>query len=245
MCEPIWLNTSAIRLRDDIKNYLDNAAIVHFMSITVPPLEGCGRQLVIEFSADGEAGFALERVSDALSNYLIELLKVAGHTVDRGRLTGFLARHRIKVGQGWFTTPGLDYSGTPGMTVWRLRQEQRLASTVAKWLDDMPRTRSALETLQAVRAKLWEASEKWAFTAEPAPCLQEKPAADDWTLYARLLLSGIRVLLWPFLLVAAIPMLVVALCGVLWPLLLFLGIPHLFVLPLFAERQSPRFGQPQ
>ncbi len=196
-------------LREPTRNLggmLDRTSLVHFMSITALPAAGeTTTQLILEISADGEPGPALERICAALSKELLRLLDLAGIAHDGTPLGKFLFLRRVDVGQGWFSTPGVNFSGTPGMTVERVTKEADLAKRVSALLDDVPRSDSALATLERVRSILWkDDAAKWAFVAEAAPLLE--PAPSPYTALLPALASAIAAFLWPFLLVAALPL---------------------------------------
>ena len=118
-------------------------------------------------------------------------------------LSKFLFHNRIDVGQGWFTTPGLKYDGTPGMTVARIRSEHDLTRRIAKLLDLLRPADSALRALKYVRSELWrEGSWKWAFVAESTPILSGAPAITRREIESPVeLISNLRGLieLWPAL----------------------------------------------
>jgi deferrochelatase/peroxidase EfeB len=192
---------------------LDNTGIIHFMSITVvrgddkrnaPPRNG-GRAwpqksfIVIEASVDGSMDNAVETIATGMEQEFLTILR-AGNVSARGRsLAAFFEEHRHKVGQRWFCTPGLDYDGTPGMSVERIREEAELADHVADILHDRGPGGTALSVLESVRAKIWAAGDKWAFVAEPAPCLEPKRFG-LWMGLTRAFASLWVVLLWPFVL---------------------------------------------
>ena len=201
-----------------VANALDSAGFVHFMSICVIPAKKApaDAHLVIELSADGGRELVLRRLVETVD--LQQLLDIAGHRVDAPALASFLLRHTLSPGQGWFSVTGLDYDGTPGMTVWRIRREAALANKVAELLEREPRSDSALDALQKMRAKLWEDGDwKWAFVAEPAALLSgtsassDRPKGDDRsTSFGRLSRLG-----------RALPALAVsATANFLWPLAL-------------------------
>jgi deferrochelatase/peroxidase EfeB len=183
---------------------LDEAQFVHFMSINV--IRGNAESkayIVFEINADTGAESVLDRLEKAIGTQLQTLLETAGVSVGSGTLARFLARYQQSVGQGWFSTPGLNFDGTPDMTVSRIRKEAELAKSIATILDTVPASNYALDTLERVRSKLWaDNAMKWAFIAEPAPCLQGKPT---WYLaLPQILASAFTTLLWPFVLLPLI-----------------------------------------
>ncbi|HVO16057.1 MAG TPA: hypothetical protein VMV26_12620 [Alphaproteobacteria bacterium] len=184
-----------------LKEALDAAAFVHFMSMTVVRGDGDDpSHLVIEVNADGTEREAIRRLEAALGEKLRGLLEVAG--VDPGAsLVQFLERHHKPVGEGWFSTPGLNFDGTPGMTVTQIRQEATLAQRIGDMLDALPPFPSALAALDYVRDALWaENAMKWAFIAAPAPCLEPAPPVAPGVIAAAG--SAVVVFLWPFVLLA-------------------------------------------
>ena len=47
---------------------------------------------------------------------------------DGGICSPIFARHRVALGNGWFSNPGLVFAGTPGLTVGRIRREAKLGA---------------------------------------------------------------------------------------------------------------------
>lgn len=206
-----------------LRTNLDKTLIIHFLSITV--VRGESRQkivkkgeqresetessfIIIEASVDGSMDHAVNAIVDAMRVELHKLLQAAELPVSHTGLSDFLHAHRLDVGQAWFTTrklrPGLNYDGTPGMTVQRIKSEANLAESIAEMLSRSISGSSALAVLEQVRSNLWIKGEKWAFVVEPAPCLRGS-AFGKWAAVWGFLKSAISVLLWPFLLLLASP----------------------------------------
>jgi len=187
-----------------IKGPLDISEFVHFMSITIVEVgDRSPPYLLIELTADDAIPQVFERIAATIGKPLEELFNTAQVAIGRVGLEDFLSRHDRPVGQGWFSTPGVNYDGTPGMTVWRIRREAELATLISDFLDTLPAANSALATLTRVRNWLWNnASKKWAFVAEPTPILG--PAPPLWRAVLPVLYSATTVLLWPFLLSALV-----------------------------------------
>ena len=183
---------------------LDEAQFMHFMSLNVIRGDAASSaHIVMELSADGAAPTVFERTVQTIGPELSEIFERARISLHDASMSEFLNRHRVDVGQGWFSTPGLNYDGSPEMAVPRIRQEAALAKVAGNLVDAAPQFRSALETLTWVRARLWaDEAMKWAFVPEPAPCLNGKP--DVAAATPAILLSAIQAFLWPFLLVAAV-----------------------------------------
>jgi deferrochelatase/peroxidase EfeB len=187
-----------------VKDPLDAAEFVHFISITIVEVGGRSPPcLVIELTADDPIPQVFEHIESAIGQPLRDVLEAAEVSVGSAPLADFLSRHHQPVGQGWFSTPGVNYDGTPSMTVGRIRREAELAAAVSNFLDSLPAADSPLATLTRVRDWLWnDAAQKWAFVAEPTPILG--PAPPLLSAVLPVLCSAVGVLLWPFLLSAAI-----------------------------------------
>lgn len=178
---------------------LNARAFVHFMSLTVVRASpGEPAHLVLEVAADGHAGGVVNRLADTIGDVLRWVLEAAGVPVAEEELRDFLRRHDRQVGQGWFSVPGAVFSGTPGMSVVRIRREAKLAARIQQLLDDDPPQGPALATLQRLRGQLFgEGVYKWAFVAEPVPLLADAPTG--WRVVRPVLWSALRTFLWPLL----------------------------------------------
>jgi len=197
-------NPANVAIRDN----LDATNLVHFMSMNVVRGDAhTHAHLLIELSVDYSAAEALERIEAAVGAQLRELLNIAGVARDSGPLRKFLARYQRDTGQGWFSAAtGLDYDGTPEMSVGRIKREAVLARRASVILDAAPGPGSALQKLAHVRRTLWEnEADKWAFIPEPAPFLAGNPTILTCVkAVPRIVASAIATLLWPCLLIAAI-----------------------------------------
>src|SRR5271165_1566380 len=185
-----------------IEQALDAAGIVHFMSITVieprcpaedaAPVEKKGffhhparSHLLIEISADGGTEAALTRLSGAadLGPQLKDVLAAANVVLGDEPLGAYLLRQHRVISDSWGGMLGQVFTGSPGLTVTRIRQEgdlaERISGLVAQWNScPMWRQSSARQRLERVRNKLWQDGDKWAFAAEPADCLKGSPESD-------------------------------------------------------------------
>ena len=124
---------------------------IHFMTVTVVRGDaGEPTYLLFEINADGEASDAYALVNDNLKTLVTGIFAVAG-IYQEGELGAFLARHRIRTGQGLFDVPGLDFCGTPGMTVSRIRAERDLAREIRNYLDANPPAAAPLALLGQIR----------------------------------------------------------------------------------------------
>src|SRR2546428_3025277 len=190
--------------RPPLSETLNASAFVHFMSLTVVrDSSGGSAYLVLEASADGYPGGVLNRLAREIGPELCRVLALAGVHVPESQLGEFLVRHGRQVGQGWFAVSGVAFTGTPGMTVGRIRREAELASRIQQVLDDLPVPDSALAVLQRVRAELFsEGVYKWSFVAEPVPLLADAPKG--WSFVRPMAWSAVRSLLWPLFVLPAL-----------------------------------------
>ena len=155
---------------------VDAVGTIHFMSLTVVPGdEDDDAHLILEATADSTETAALAAIADALELPLKKSLRAAGIRTD-ATLSDFLQGHARTLGQSWWSTSGLPFNGTPGMTARRILQERDLAARIADLLDGLPRGLSPVERLERVREIIWkDGNAKWAFVPEPTPCLEGAP----------------------------------------------------------------------
>lgn len=162
----------------DIRERLDGTNCIHFMGIHVVAGDGERAYLMVDASADGGDDSALASLEAAIGPELQALMLAAGIDMEGRSVARMLALHGIKVSNAWFRTPGIDFDGSPRMSVRRIRDEASLARRITELLETPPGSNSALARLQDVRKVLWDDDwNKWAFFAEPAPFLLGVPPA--------------------------------------------------------------------
>ncbi|MEX2697106.1 Dyp-type peroxidase [Rhizobium mongolense] len=174
---------------------------VHFMSITVVRGDvGEPTYLVFEMSVDGEPQHAFDTIGTTLTSCVSQILSVAG-IESKGSLSLLLGSHHVRTGQGLFDVPGLDFCGTPGMTVTRIKREYLLARELRSYFDDNPAAGAPLETVERVRAFV-KANAELAplLDAEPFPRLAaEEPSRLDFGFILSLVFQGLLKFFWPAL----------------------------------------------
>ncbi|WP_072642763.1 Dyp-type peroxidase [Rhizobium leguminosarum] len=174
---------------------------VHFMSITVVRGDvGEPTYLVFEMSVDGEPQHAFDTIGTKLTTFVTQILSVAG-IGSKGSLSLLLGSHHVRTGQGLFDVPGLDFCGTPGMTVRRIKREYLLAREIRSYFDDNPAAGTPLETVERVRAFV-KANAELAplLDAEPFPRLAaEEPSGLDVGFILSLAFQGLLKFFWPAL----------------------------------------------
>ena len=196
---------------------LTEMATIHFASINVfEASDGIHGHLVFEFSGDGDGNELLEKLEQRLSPSLGPIFADA---LDRGTrpLLAYWRAHVVATGQSWFANPGVNFTGTPGLSVKRIHRERDLAAHIAGLLPE-PRPRAtATEELEELRRRIRANPEwSWAFEPEPIPeggTLTALPetVAGVLPFVGRLAIPFARTFLWPL----AIPA-VVAFVMVLW-----------------------------
>jgi deferrochelatase/peroxidase EfeB len=171
----------------------------HFMSMhAIPSGDGSRGHLILEFSADGSEDEALARITAAIGPVLENIFKLATDWRPGTLLLGYLSEHRVHVGHGYFSNPGIAFAGTPGMSVGRIRKEYLLANRIARILDEQGADIRAIDRLADVRARLRsEPDHAWALESPVAP-LPRRTAPSFFGLVLSLLLPFARAYLWPF-----------------------------------------------
>ena len=175
--------TAALHTRD----------VIHFGSMNVFAASAGDRgHLVLEFSGDGEEDDLLTTMTDALGP---ELEPIFAHTRDRGTgaLRDYLKSHSVKIEQTLLGNAGLPFTGTPGMSVERIRREQALAAHVGELVGTLPQATSALDRLNAVRRTI-SGDDRWRWALEPEPLPPRRTdaaAASDDPLSSSSVLFGL------------------------------------------------------
>lgn len=211
---------------------LDGDDGVHFVSLhAIPASAGDRVHLVLEFTADGTEPQALARIVDRIGPSLVPLFAHAADWRDGTVLLRYLLAHRVKIGQGWFSTPGLAFAGTPGTSVGRIRREAALAQRLAGLVGAQPAGLRPIERLRQARALLTQDPRfVWALETPTAPLPVPGPDARSPLKLIPLLLIGFtRLYLWPVVL--AVAALAAALLWHLWPQIVVAAVAtSLFVL---------------
>ena len=142
---------------------LRDTGLIHFASLTVVPggTPGEPSYLVLEFSADGPEGPAIDALVGAMGDRMLDAYRLAG-AVDRlEELSDHLKDHSIDLAQSpWpdFLSGkrrnGLGFCGTQGLSQRRIRTEAELADQARMLLDDGPWGETPLQALRRVRDSL-------------------------------------------------------------------------------------------
>jgi deferrochelatase/peroxidase EfeB len=196
---------------------------LHFMSITVVrpicPAETGGspprkhRQdkhahLLLELTADAGPAAVFGALANVFGNELASILGAAKIATGAG-LAKVLLKHHVVISDGWSfwkrrRALGQVFSGSPGMSAWRIRRERELEKVLAGEVAALCGSPlSAREKLEFVRNKLWsdpQADWKWAFVPEPAPLLGAAPDASFAIFNPQIRKAAFSIigkLLWP------------------------------------------------
>jgi len=184
----------------DRLNALEGEAGTHFVSLhAIPAGAGTGGHLVLEFSADGDEDTALTRIASALASELENIFSHATDWRQGAKLLTYLREHRVQVGHGLFSNPGIAYSGTAGMSVGRIRKERDLAAHITARLGAQPGGLRASERLAAIRDALRGSAFAWALEPPEAPAPAQPPLSIVG-LAVQSTLAFVCIYLWPVVL---------------------------------------------
>lgn len=185
------------------------AEAIHFLSVTVVRGEKDEpTYLVFEINADGDADAVVRRLEAKLRPWLDRMFETAGLGA-HGDPSASLSRHMIRTGQGLLDVPGLDFPGTPGLSVERILAEHNLARAVRTYLDTQPSAASPLAMFQRIRDHIASLAEFEAYLT-PAP-VNRLPGAGktelDASFVGRLIGLGLLKFGWPVLAVLGLAVL--------------------------------------
>ena len=179
------------------------APFLHFASLHA--LRGSDARLghlVLEFSADGDARFAINELARRTGALFEPLFRHASDWGESQDIGAYWRAHQVLVGYGLFDTVGLAFCGTPRQSVPDILAECRLSHEVSRILAQQDVAERPLARLATVREAL-AASQDFAWAPAPPPPpvrTPEKEAGAAATLVA-LLGPVAGTLLWPLLLV--------------------------------------------
>jgi deferrochelatase/peroxidase EfeB len=202
---------------DDIRDRMREKLQIHFVSIGAISGDGAPKgHLVIEASSDIGPTETIELLVTTLDHWLQPVFAAAGLPVSNP--AGLLGRHVVTTGTSLGDNAGLDFTGTPGMTVTRIRREYDLARKVRTLFDDNQYGGGAIEVLDQVRAEIRKDSALASLlTLEPAPLLVEIPESGSFLSAAPGLIGGAIVkFFWPLLLVCGLLGIAAVVAAVYW-----------------------------
>ncbi len=161
-----------------IRDALRPSLKIHFVSAgVISGYRSDLAHLVIEASSDLPTRETIELLASALGQWLDAAFAAAQV---QGSAAEIMRRHVVTTGQGLVDRPGLDFTGTPGMSVKRIRDEWDLARAVRDLFDARHYPGSALDVRDGIRADIRanpKYTELWPLlTPEPTPLLNPPPA---------------------------------------------------------------------
>jgi deferrochelatase/peroxidase EfeB len=145
--------------REDIRAALDRLEDgengTHFASLhAIRSQDGKRAYLAFEFSADSSEDEALARIDRQVGEHLRPVFMHARDWKEGGELLPYLRRHRVVLGNGLSSNPGIAFAGTPGLTVGRIRREAKLGAFLAALLSGQAAEMDALARVDDVRKHL-------------------------------------------------------------------------------------------
>ncbi len=189
-------NPATDSVRTALAPQADKEDGTHFASLhAIASPDGTSAYLVFEFSADGDEDSATARIVAALKPMLRPILMLSTAWVDGADVTGFLARHKVRIGNGLLGNPGLAFVGTPGFTVGRILFEERLARACARILEGQGGGQPALARIAVVRDAI-AADPQFAGALGPATAAPPF-SADPGGLIATGVGQLLTIYLWP------------------------------------------------
>lgn len=189
----------------DIREALDGSS-VHFMSVNVLPADadsGHGAFLVVETSQDGSKDDAIKDLAKRLNTPLRDILALAGHTVAENDLAKFIEDHSHDTGWGLLSTPGLNHTGTPGLTEKRIEREKKFGEKVREIVTGGEVTGSPLEILNEVKTRMQGLSEFQDLMSPEDVAFADSRRGASVPL-AKLVMDGLKTFAWPYLIVLGI-----------------------------------------
>ena len=141
--------------RPDVRSAFEATGCLHFASLNVVPgSAGQPGYLVLEVSADGKENDVIAAIDAHASAHLLPVMQAALGEANPPNFTGICNDYKLRVGPGLMMTPGICYSGTPGLSLERIRKEKILEQHIRLKLAAAPNDLHALTTLSAIRDEL-------------------------------------------------------------------------------------------
>jgi len=158
--------------------------------------------LILEISADGAPAATLARVDGAIGKTLEAIFESADDYLPP--FAYYLGKHRVDIGYGLMSTPGLTHVGNPGMSVERILGEARLAARVRPLVGGQPKDLRPLERLIRVRRVIENDDSLAPLVTQtpPPPIVDNRDDPGPLLIAWRLLPSALGVFLWPLVALA-------------------------------------------
>lgn len=192
--------------RDEVRNAIAGPTgdgFVHFASLhAIAGSEGKSGYVVLEFSADGAADAAIERLAARAGAFFEPIFQQCSNWPG-GNLAAYWRSRQVTPGYGLFSDPGALFAGTPGQSVGAIEQEHALAARLKAILADQDASVSALARVENARRQLAADGPRWQWALGTPPPPINAPLKELSLLeqVIKLAPSFIGVFLWPLLLV--------------------------------------------
>jgi deferrochelatase/peroxidase EfeB len=192
---------------------------IHFTSGTVVAGEGTPDHLLLEFSADGDEASTVKTYAECLDGPLRQVLSATQVYRPASSVAEFLSGHIVRTNQSLFGVPGLNFTGSPGMTVKRIREEWDLARAIRDCFDDQPPLGSPLVIVRKMREHIATKPElTHLLIPEPTPLLGPSqipppPTLPPIPVILKLAVKAILNFFWPLLVLGAIGVALAVWCG--------------------------------
>ncbi len=125
-------------VQEALKAKLDALNLVHFFSMNVLPWNSEERKayIVIEATVDSDAKVAIQKISDAIGDFIFPVISRACALRSKGRLTRFLLKHHHRLRQDrmympWNGITGLPFNGKEGLTVDNIKRNEIIADQIS------------------------------------------------------------------------------------------------------------------
>ena len=175
---------------------------VHFMSLhAIAGSDERRGSIFLEITADGSEDDVLAHIARALAPQLTAVFEHAKDWRDGMNLQDYLRRHIVTPSQGLTGSPGLNFVGTPEMSVGRIKKEAALRRYLVGTLARLPAGHTPMQNVRALRAAVAnDAAFSWALMPPPPISRAGKQKLVGLKQITTLLIAAIRSFLWPLLL---------------------------------------------
>jgi Dyp-type peroxidase family len=170
----------------EIRAALDASGVIHFAGLAVAATDDSqgkpdrdGAHLVLELSGDGSNDDVIDAFADHAGPLVRGIFEQACSFPGGQTLNQFMRKHAVEISPSFGSNAGLVFSGTPGLSVGRIRAEADLAD-MARSIVEEPRSKmNAAAVLQEVRQRISrEGDLSWAFEAAENPL--DRPKGNAW-----------------------------------------------------------------
>jgi deferrochelatase/peroxidase EfeB len=200
-------NPAFQNLRDALMPISGDEAI-HFMSLHA--FAGSDEKrgwILLEFTGDGKADAAIKHIGQVMGAELSEIFSHASDWRNGSNLSGYLSNHEVKPSFGLSGPPGLNFVGTPGMTVGRIQKEAALRRLLVEKIAALPSGETPMHKARALRAQI-AADPNFAWALEPPPPVSREGTEEIVGVRRAAILLGaaVKTYLWPLVLILIVAM---------------------------------------